>query len=162
MLSITETIKGLIDFYMKKISPTEDDERQFEQNVRSNLFLKTLIPIESKIGRYEGYLGKKVYKKSRPNGTVDFSHVKYQIDQEDEPMVEFTKEILTIQRLSIVNETIEALKRDLLTEPLTYNSTSKMRNLIFEWEIETKQKLISTLEIVINSQIRNINLKSKK
>lgn len=62
---------------------------------------------------------------------------------------EFTIELYESLIIDYLKYQIERLTEDLIERPITSNSTSKMQNLVFEWQLECKQKMISYFKEII-------------
>jgi hypothetical protein len=61
----------------------------------------------------------------------------------------FTEKMFEELCINYIKYQVERLTEDLLNRSITSNSTSKIDNLVFEWDLEIKQRLINIFKSMI-------------
>jgi hypothetical protein len=128
-----------------------DDLFEFERSYKLNYKLSQIKNRLSYLHKWELAIGQEVYlSKEKWNYTlVSGYHLldsQNQREFDDTKSDTFTKKYFDRLCLDYLNYSIDYLMRFLLERQLTSNSTSKIKNLAFEWELECKQELIKELK----------------
>lgn len=145
---VIERLKTLVDNYDARIVQTTTDKRQFENNCRSKFKSDHLGDRLAFISENFNMIGKEVYKYVKSEtyvlssevGSLSEPHLIFN-KLENEPLI-FTIEVFDNFVKSYLQFQIDYLINGLLKNSLTSNSTHKLSNLVFEWELECKQELI--------------------
>lgn len=147
-----ETLKKFsdnIEFLNRNIKPVTTDYNQFEKNCRNEFKVRLLDRNLSMLKEHQSFIGKNVHKRSKSFSHVmvteektleSFEDVFNKIDKEP---VLFTEDMFEKFKLDYINYQVEYHTRALLSQSITSNSTCKLSNLIFEWQLECKQELIA-------------------
>lgn len=136
-----DKIKFKIEALEKFIEPTIDSRTHFERNCRNRFMSNTLRKNVETLERYKGFIGKEIYKFKRGIGHSETPNPDVLNPTEDKPKL-FTEEAFEEFKTKMVNYWIKYYSDDLLTREISQSSTSKLSNLIFEWQVEMKQELI--------------------
>lgn len=145
------------DFAKSQIVSTETKSKVFEKNVRSKFIFDCLIHVIEMIQEHESFIGKMVNKKKK-----SFSYVFIENEKQleecrkdffnpiEEEKVLFTDEMYETFLKAYIKYQIEYYTKALLERPITCNSTDKLSNLVFEWQLEETQWLISFYKDLLN------------
>lgn len=143
-----ERLKTLVDVYNTKITQTTTNKNQFEINCRSEFNLEHLSDRLEFISEHFDMIGKEVYKYVKNETYVLVSDIPLLGETHlmfnklgAEPLI-FTIEMFNNFLKCYVDFQIDYLTRTLLENSITSNSSDKLRNLVFEWELECKQELL--------------------
>lgn len=132
-------IKSEVEKLKSKIVPTTTNLRQFEINRRSDCKLQSLIRNVEWIENHYNLIGEIVY-----NYDGDFNYYDTELEYKSNG---YTKLVLTLDlyeqfQVKYLNYQIERRIENLIYGSITNNSTCKLTNLDFEWELECTQELI--------------------
>lgn len=147
---VLDRLKSLVRVNESMIKPIRSDKRQFELNCRSEFTSQHLMGRIIFIEEHFNMIGKEVYKYVKSEtyvlssevGSLSETHLMFN-KLENEPLI-FTIEMFDSFLNSYLQYQIDYLINGLLENSITSNSTHKLSNLVFEWELECKQNLIET------------------
>jgi hypothetical protein len=152
-------IQELLVFEQKKrqglIKETANNSVRFERNCRNTYWVDILNNVIENIYLHNSFLGKKVYKyKFRFSYiTLDDWNKHFEFEKHLNPITEvdgvFVREMLHQFTADYINNLIDYYTKELIENQLVSNSTNKLSNLIFEWELDEKQQLIKFLKSII-------------
>lgn len=159
MINTLEILEKFYALEKENIKQITTDKRQFELNVRAEYKTDFLSGRIEFIKKHLSFIDKKVFKYVKSFSYVLCTDL-YMFDKFyffnnpilDTPIV-FTKELYYEVVENYIKYQIEYLKNDLLERPITCNSTCKLTNLTFEWQLECKQELLGFLkELLLNNK----------
>jgi hypothetical protein len=148
MNRIVEYLQHIEEHYSKGQELIDwDDLFEFERSYKLNYKLGQIKNRLSYLHKWELAIGQSVYlSKDKWNYTlVSGYHLLDALNQREFDNTKsdtFTKEYFDRLCLDYIDYSIAYLENFLFERELTSNSTSKIKNLAFEWELECKQELI--------------------
>lgn len=156
MNKIEQHLTHLEEFYNKGSEKIDwDDLSNFERSYKLNFKLKEVKARLAYLHNWRLNIGKEVYlSREKWNYTLvdSFSqldhHNKSTFDN-SYPII-FTEDDFDRLCLDYISYSIDFLLRDFLERSITSNSTWKLGNLIFEWELECKQELLKEFKSAIS------------
>lgn len=145
-----EKIKHKIEKLEADIKPTIDNNRQFELNSKNKFLARHLTQSIAILEQAEAYIGKQVFKYKNGFSYSEFKSTDTDfLNQTEDVAVEFTQELFQQFKLDAVTYWIQYYSEDLTQHCIVSNSSSKLSNLRFEWELEMKQELIKFYKVLI-------------
>lgn len=90
-------------------------------------------------------IGKDVFKKKKSVFYSEKCNLDY-LNETEQISILFTEELYNKFQFDYIENLIKCHSKVLIEQSITSNSTSKLSNLQFEWELEMKQKLIKFLK----------------
>jgi len=152
MSRIVDYLEHIEEFYNKGSETIKwNDLSEFERSYKYNFKLEQIKARLSYLHKWNLSIGKEVYL-SRDSWdytlTDNFSSLDVLIKKNFDNSFSntFTKEYYDRLCLDYITYSIDYLMKYLLERELTSNSTCKLRNLIFEWELQCKQDLIKDFQ----------------
>lgn len=146
---IQNSLQDYISFYERsgQDSIKWDDYFQLENVYKNNSLVLQLKDRASYLHEWMYNIGAEVYHSKREFNYalvdsfsgMDFLNQKY-FNTEFSSI--FTQEMFDEMCVEYLKYQVKRLTEDLLERSITSNSTSKISNLVFEWNLECKQKLI--------------------
>lgn len=153
--------KSLLDLYKLELSSnrkTNTDYHQFEKNVRSEFICNHLQAMIKTIKSQEELIDKVVYRYKNNILCISFNDYTSKVLEnpthavlnklEDESFT-YTKDNFTEFELKYIKINIDSLKIQLVHGNLYMNSTNPLANIVHQFKIESKQKLIDFLTQLI-------------
>ena len=141
MKNITQEFKKYSEELKSQIKPTETKSNQFRKNV-INDFKNIYIEGHYKLlKQHDDFLGKSVYRKLK-GFNYSLVMVNEELNRTELIPVLFNSTLNNFFKADLISFVVEKLTDELLNESLVYRSTNSFENLVFEWKIEAKQKLI--------------------
>lgn len=153
---IQNRLQDFINYYERSGVETIkwNEYRNLEEVYKNNSLVKDLKARAEYLHKWMHNIGKDVYfSKEGWNYTLvesfeqlDF-HNKSVFDTTKS--IEFTKEVFDRLCFDYITYQVERLTEQLIEREVTSNSTSKITNLVFEWNLECKQELIKSFKSLL-------------
>jgi len=147
MIELFEKYKEIAD---ERIKPTIDDRRQFENNCKYTFISETIGGSINALKAHQKYIGSSVYKRERSFSYSDTCDRDF-LNRTEENSVLFTEELYKKFQEDALKFYIEYHTKKLTENQIVSNSTCKLTNLRFEWELEMTQELIKFYKETLNS-----------
>ena len=157
MNKIEQHLTHLEEFYNKGSEKIDwGDLYNFERSYKLNFKLKEVKARLAYLHNWRLNIGKEVYssKKGWNYTLVDgYSKLDSQNKRnfENSCSIVFSEETFNRLCSDYLQYSIDFLLRDFLERSITSNSTWKLGNLIFEWELECKQELLKEFKNAISA-----------
>lgn len=142
-------IEHLIDLHEKRITPTICNKRHFETNYKSSYIVEYLKGRNEMIKKHESYIGSKVFKLAKSfryillnEYVVSYDSFEKKMNPLENEEVIFTEHLYEEFCKEYIQYQIERITKSFVQESITSNSTCKLTNIMFEWELECKQELL--------------------
>jgi|TARA_R110000782_G_scaffold267185_2_gene362371 hypothetical protein len=151
-----EYLYHLEEFYSKGSELIEwDDTSNFERSYKLNRKLAQVKDRVAYLHKWRLTIGQQVYiSKKGWNYTLVTGHHLLEFPEnqnyDTSHQLTFTEEIFDRLCLDYLSYSIEFLLKYLLERELSLNSTSKINNLVFEWDLQCKQELIREFKNAID------------
>lgn len=146
---IQNSLQDFITFYERSGVETIkwNEYRNLEEVYKNNKLAEDLKARAEYLHKWMHNIGKDVYisNKSFNYALVDkFSEMDFLNQKyfDTTKSIEFTKEVFDRLCFDYMTYQVERLTEQLIEREITSNSTSKITNLVFEWDLECKQELI--------------------
>jgi len=162
-LEILDFLKQRVENAKSKIKPTTTDHYQFEKNVRNEFLLEYLEGNVSIIEKHASLIGENVFKyvDNFTYTTKEDYEEKLKKESsfgilnkiEKKPLL-FTNELFEQFLLEYFTYLKSRLAYELCENSITSNSTNKISNAIFEWNIEGKQELHKIYKDILRKIIK--------
>jgi hypothetical protein len=153
---IQNKLQDFVDFYSRSGADSIkwDEYGRLETVYKNNSLVQDLKDRASYLHTWMHNIGKEVYESDRSfNYTLvekfselDFLNQKY---FDTSHSLTFTQEMFNELCVKYMEYQVERLTKQLLENSITSNSTCKMLNLVFEWNLECKQELIKIFKNLI-------------
>lgn len=150
-------LEEYISFYKRtgQHSVKWDEYRELEIVYKNNYLAEELEARAIFLHQWMFDIGKQVFKSNENFNYVtvntfsklDSLNQKY---FDTSKSIEFTKELFDKLCFDYCNYQVKRFTEELLEKSITSNSTCKMSNLIFEWQLECKQELIKIFKELCN------------
>lgn len=154
---IQNELQDYVDFYSRsgKDSIEWDEYGVLETVYKNNHLTKILKDRASYLHECMHSIGKEVYKSNKSFNyclTEEFSELdilnKKYFDTSSSLV--FTQEMFDEFCVKYMEYQVKRLTEDLTEKSITNNSTSKISNLVFEWNLECKQSLIKIFKNLLS------------
>ncbi len=152
---ITDQLTYSINRIKLEVGATLINGAQFERNCRNTFKVDIYEKNLEYINRWHSNIGKQVFKTVNTFTYNERCNVADVLNQTGLKSVLFTEELFHELLKNIVEYWIKYYSEDLLTRSITSNSSNKIVNLMFEWQLESKQELIKfykELLVIINTK----------
>jgi len=140
---VIKSLKGGENLFEELVKSTTTNKYQFEVNCRNDFKSKTLGRVLKRIYLHKEFIGKEVFKYKKSFGYADSFQLDDMLNPLNDTPILFTEELFKEFLIKYISYQIEYLTRDLVEQKIISNSTCKITNLVFEWELECNQELIS-------------------
>lgn len=151
----TDILYTSLEIHKNKIKLITTDGSKFRENCRSEYFSKFLEGVIDNIEKHKAYVGTNVHKRLKSFSYTDletFNNSDYKnLNPIEEEAVLFTEQLFNIFVKEYMEFLVSYITERLLTKPIVCNSTNKLSNLMFEWELECQQELIKVFNKVLNN-----------
>lgn len=148
MNKIEQHLTNVKEFWDKgKAQIDWDDLSNFEKSYRYNFKVNEIKARLEYLHEWRLNIGKEVYL-SRDSWNYTLVDEFYELDQHNRNSFDnsfstmFTEEMFDSLCRCYIIYSIDYLVRDFLERDITRNSTCKLSNLVFEWQLDCKQDLI--------------------
>ena len=153
---IQNRLQGCIDFYEKSDvdSIKWDEYKKLEKVYKNNRLSQELKERANYLHEWMNNIGKEVYlsNKSFNYTLVDkFSEMDF-LNQnyfDTTKSIEFTEEVFDRLCFDYITYQVERLTEQLIEREITSNSSCKITNLVFEWNLECNQELIKIFKSIL-------------
>lgn len=128
---------------------------RFEDVYKHNTISKMLYDNQGCLEEIFGYIGKDVYKSKSSfyySLVVDFNNVSFQEFYDSSSKILFTRELFDKFCEDYFRFLVEYLTEKFLGGEIVCDNNSKIHNLVFEWELWCKQKLIKIYKEILNGK----------
>lgn len=147
-----EILYKAINKQYAKTHETFTDIYQFEKNCKAEFILENLKSVVAHIEKHESFLGKEVFKFEKSfNYTDVLPEENIGLNPVLEQKVLFTPQLLNSFLYDYFEFGKEYHTKRLLENQITCNSTNKLINLQFEWQLECTQELIKLYTKILES-----------
>lgn len=153
---IQNRLQDFINYYERsgEDSIKWNEYRNLEEVYKNNSLVKDLKDRAGYLHKWMHNIGKDVYisNKSFNYALVDnFSEMDFLNQKyfDTTKSIEFTKEVFDSLCFDYITYQVERLTEQLIEREITSNSTSKITNLVFEWNLECKQELIKSFKSLL-------------
>lgn len=150
---IQNRLQDFINYYERigQDSIKWDEYTQLGRIYKNNYLAENLKERAKYLHEWMHNIGKEVYlsHKSFNYALVDKFSEMDSLNQkyfDTTKSIEFTKEVFDRLCFDYITYQVERLTEQLIERELTSNSTSKINNLVFEWDLECKQELIKSFK----------------
>lgn len=134
-----------------KIKPITTDAYQFEKNCRANFIVENLTHKVGHIEKHKSFIGKEVFKFEKSFNYTDVLPEYIKLNPVLEQKVLFTQQLYNSFLYEYFKFSEEYHIKHLVENQITCNSTNKLTNLQFEWQLECTQKLIKLYTEILES-----------
>jgi len=134
-----------------KIKPTTTDAYQFEKNCRASFFVLNITERLEHIQKHESFIGKEVFKFEKSFNYTDNPSLDNIFNPVFEKKVLFTQQLYNSFLYDYFEFGKEYHTKRLVENQITRNSTNKLNNLQFEWQLECTQELIKLYTKILES-----------
>lgn len=146
---IQNRLQDFINYYERsgEDSIKWNEYRNLEEIYKNNSLVKDLKARAEYLHKWMHNIGKEVYlSREGWNFTLvdsfsELDHLNRNVFDNNYSTI-FTKEMFDKLCIDYITYQVERLTKQLIEREITSNSTSKINNLVFEWELECKQELI--------------------
>ena len=150
---IQNRLQDFINYYERsgEDSIKWNEYRNLEEVYKNNSLVKDLKARAEYLHKWMHNIGKEVYL-SREGWNYTLAESFEQLDFINKSVfdttksIEFTKEIFDRLSFDYITYQVGRLTEQLIEREITSNSTSKITNLVFEWNLECKQELIKSFK----------------
>lgn len=150
-MKMQEILYLMIERKEKMKAETLTDVRQFERNCRATYSLTYLSALQTNLMKYTCFIGQQVYKyKDTFNYCLVDGAVENGLNKLDKTEIEFTEQLFNQFCFDYISFLVDRLTTELLEGQVYFRSTSKLDNLIQEWQLEEKQELIKFFKELLN------------
>lgn len=152
---VLERLKSLVQLNESRIKLITVDKRQFEINCRSEFMCEHLMGNIEFIQTHFNMIDREVYRYVKGGRYIltsqanSLTETHLMMNKLDDEVLIFTNEMFNNVIKDYIQYQIDYLIIGLLENSITSNSTHKLTNLVFEWELECKQNLIETYKKLI-------------
>lgn len=150
---IQNRLQDFINYYERsgEDSIKWNEYRNLEEVYKNNKLVEDLKARAEYLHKWMHNIGKDVYisNKSFNYALVDnFSEMDFLSQKyfDTTKSIEFTKEVFDRLCFDYITYQVERLTEQLIEREIASNSTSKITNLVFEWNLECKQELIKAFK----------------
>jgi hypothetical protein len=152
-MKLNEMLSLMIERKEKQKAETLTDVRQFERNCRATYSLTYLSALQANLAKYTCFIGQKVYKyKNTFNYCLVDGAIENGLNKLDKTEIEFTEQLFNQFVFDYLSFLIDRLTNELLESQVYFRSTSKLDNLIQEWQLEEKQELIKSFKELLKQE----------
>ena len=134
---IKKEIEGLNLF----IKSTINDRHQFETNCKNTYMSDELKATLETLEKWEKNIGKNLFKRKNSFYYSEKYNSGY-LNETEETFIFFSNDLYNKFQFDYIENLIKYHSKNLIEQSITCNSTNKLTNLQFEWELEMNQKII--------------------
>ena len=156
---IQNRLQDFINYYERsgEDSIKWNEYRNLEEVYKNNSLVEDFKAIAEYLHKWMHNIGKEVYlSREGWNYTLvdsfsELNHLNQNVFDNNYSTI-FTKEMFDKLCVDYVTYQVERLIGRLIEREITSNSTSKINNLVFEWNLECKQELIKIFKKLLDNE----------